>query len=142
MKNTAPGIDYSAPRAAHISLQLLCALAFLLRFLCLFQFLRWIQRASITFAHVFQPLRFHDLRLHLHDEHLQFLLALLAGVGIDIAGLLFAVGPFGRVAAFEEMVVDLADTAGAGSALAAHIGLEVGHSRLFRLGRGSFLPRL
>ena len=114
MKNTAPGIDYSAPRAAHISLQLLCALAFLLRFLCLFQFLRWIQRASITFAHVFQPLRFHDLRLHFHDQRLQLLLALLAGVSIDIAGVLFAVGPVGRVAAFKQMVADLADAAGAG----------------------------
>lgn len=40
------------------------------------------------------------------------------------------------------MVVDLTDAAGAGSALAAHIGLEIGHIRLFRLGRGSFLPRL
>lgn len=52
MKNTAPGIDYSAPRAAHILLPLLCALAFLFRFLCLFQFLRWIQRASIALAQI------------------------------------------------------------------------------------------
>ena len=46
------------------------------------------------------------------------------------------------VAPLKEMVVDLGDAARAGSALAAHIGLEVGHTRLFRLGRGSFLPRL
>ena len=101
--------------------------------------LRW---ASVTFALGLQSLRFHDLRFHLYDQHLQLLLALLAGVGVDITGVLFAVGPFWRVAPFEEMVADLADAAGAGSALAAHVGLEVGHTRLFRLGRGSFLPRL
>ena len=103
MKNTAPGIDYSAPRAAHI----LLPLAFLFRFLCLFQFLRWIQRASIALAQILQSLRLRNLRFHLHDQHLQLLLALLAGVGVDIAGVLFAVGPFGGIAAFEEVVVDL-----------------------------------
>ena len=97
--------------------------------------LRW---PPIALAQIHQPLRFRDLRFHLHDQHLQFLLALLTGVGVDIAGVLFTIGPLGRVAAFEEMVVDLTDAAGAGSALAAHIGLEVGHSRLFRLGRGKF----
>ena len=91
---------------------------------------------------LFQPLRFCDLCLHLHDQGLELLLTLLAGVGIDIAGVLFAVGPFGGLAAFKEMVVDLTDAAGTGSALAAHIGLEVGHSRLFCLGRCSFLSRL
>lgn len=40
---------------------------------------------------------------------------------IDIAGVLFTVGPFGGIAAFKEMVADLADAAGTGSALAAHI---------------------
>ena len=82
------------------------------------------------------------LLVHLHNQYFQLLLALLAGMGVDIAGVLFAVGPLWRVATFKEMVADLADAAGAGSALAAHIGLEVGHSRLFRLGRGSFPPRL
>ena len=53
-----------------------------------------------------------------------------------------AVGPLGGVAAFKEVVVDLTDAASAGSALAAHIGLEIGHSRLLRRGRGSFLPQL
>ena len=91
---------------------------------------------------ILQSLRHCNLCLHLHDQRLQLLLALLAGVCIDIAGVLFTVGPFGRVAAFEEMAVDLTDAAGAGSALAAHVGLEIGHTRLFRLGRGSFLPRL
>ena len=42
-------------------------------------------------------------------------------MGVDITGVLFAVGPFWRVAPFEEMVADLADAAGAGSALAAHV---------------------
>ena len=63
-------------------------------------------------------------------------------MGVDVAGVFLAVGPFGGIAALEEMVVDLADTASAGSALAAHVGLEVGHSRPLLRGRGSFLPRL
>ena len=64
------------------------------------------------------------------------------GCGHRHCGRAFYHRPLGRVAAFEEMVVDLTDAAGAGSALAAHIGLEIGHTRLFRLGWGSFLPRL
>lgn len=109
----------------------------LLRFLLAFlRPLRW-QRALRLL-----PLQLCQLCLHLHDQHLQFLLTLFAGVSVDIAGVLFTIGPLGRVAAFEEMVVDLTDAAGAGSALAAHIGLEVGYLRLFHLGWGSFLPRL
>ena len=65
-----------------------------------------------------------------------------AAFNAPIAGVLFAIGPLGGVASLEEVVIDLADTAGTGPALAAHVGLEVGHTRLFRLGRGSFLPRL
>ena len=101
-----------------------------------------LQRASIALAQILQPLRLRNFRFHLHDKRLQFLLALLAGVGLDIAGVLFTVGPFGRIASFKEVVVDLTDAAGAGSALAAYVGLEIGHARLFRLGWGSFLPRL
>ena len=101
--------------------------------------LRW---SPITFALVLQSLCFRNLRFHLLDQRLQLLLALLTGVSVDIAGVLFAIGPLGGVASLEEVVIDLADTAGTGPALAAHLGLEVGHSRLFRLGRGSFLPRL
>ena len=41
-------------------------------------------------------------------------------MGVDIAGVLFAVGPFGGGASFKQVVVDLADTAGAGAALAAY----------------------
>ena len=128
-KETAMGTNGLAPMAG---MSLLSGpLVFLL--------LQW---PPITFSLVLQPLRFRNLCLHLHDQHLQFLLTLFAGVCIDIAGVLFTVGSFGRVAAFKQMVVDLADTAGTGSALAAHVGLEIGHTRLFRLGRGSFLPRL
>ena len=99
-------------------------------------------RTSITFPLVHQPLRLRNICLHLHDQRLQLLLALLAGTGVDIAGVLFAVGPFRGIAAFKEMVVNLTDAACTGPALAAHVGLEIGHTRLFRLGRGSFLPRL
>lgn len=75
-----------------------------------------LQRASIALAQILQPLCFRDLCFHLHDQYLQLLLALLAGVGVDIAGVLFAAGPFGRIASFKEVVVDLTDAAGAGSA--------------------------
>ena len=101
--------------------------------------LRW---PPIAFAHIFQSLRLCNLCLHLHDQRLQFLLTLLTGMSIDITSVFFAVGPFGGLASLEEMVVNLTDAAGAGPALAAHVGLEIGHTRLFRLGRGSFLPRL
>ena len=63
-------------------------------------------------------------------------------MGVDIAGVLFAVGPFVGVAAFEEVVIDLGDAAGAGPALTANVRLEIGHARLFRRGQGRFLPRL
>lgn len=101
--------------------------------------LRWL---PIALAQILQSLRLRNLRFHLHDQHLQLLLALLAGVGIDIARVLFAVGPLGGVASLKETVVDLGDTASARLTLAAHIGLEIGHTRLFRLDWGSFLPRL
>lgn len=82
---------------------------------------RLLQRPPITLAQILQPLRFRNFCLHLHDQHLQFPLALLAGMGVDIAGVLFAVGPFGGVASFKQVVVDLTDAAGAGSVLAAHM---------------------
>lgn len=112
-------------------------LRFLLAFLLT---LLWLQRRERSL--LFQPLRLCNFRFHLQNQHLQLLFALLAGMGIDIAGVFLAIGLFGRIEAFKEMVVDLGDAAGTGSALAAHIGLEIGHTRLFRLGRGSFLPRL
>ena len=51
--------------------------------------------------------------VHLYDQRPELLLALLAGVGIDIAGVLFAVGPFRGITAFKEMVVNLTDAASA-----------------------------
>lgn len=109
----------------------------LLRFLLAFlRPLRW-QRALRLL-----PLQLCQLCLHLYDQHLELLFTLLAGVSVDIAGVLFAVWPFGGISSLKEMVVDFGDTARAGTALAAHVGLEIGHARLFRLGRGSFLPQL
>ena len=124
------------PFARHPKMHLI--LFFCLRLISFLPF----RRSPITFALVLQSLRLCNLCLHLHDQYLQLLLALLASMGVDIAGVLFAVGPFGGVASLEEVVVDLGDAAGAGLALAAHVGLEIGHTRLFRLGWGSFLPRL
>ena len=124
------------PFARHPKMHLI--LFFCLRLISFLPF----RRSPITFAQILQPLRFHNLRFHLHDQCLQLLLALLAGMGVDVAGVFLAVGPFGRIAPLEEMVVDFGDAAGAGLALAAHIGLEIGHTRLFRRGWGSFLPRL
>lgn len=124
------------PFARHPKMHLI--LFFCLRLISFLPF----RRSPITFAQILQPLRFHNLRFHLHDQCLQLLLALLAGMGVDVAGVFLAVGPFGGVASLEEVVVDLGDAAGAGLALAAHIGLEIGHTRLFRLSRGSFLSWL
>lgn len=59
-------------------------------------------------------------------------------MGVDIAGVLFAVGLFGGVAPLEEEIVEFGDAAGAGLAFVSHVGLEVGCFRLFRLGWGSF----
>jgi len=73
-----------------------------------------------------------DLLFHLHDQLLQLLLALLPRVGVHVSCMLPAVGPDGRVAAFEQVVVELANTAGAGPAHAAAVGFEVGHARRLR----------
>lgn len=124
------------PFARHPKMHLI--LFFCLRLISFFPF----RRPPITFALVLQPLRFRNLRFHLHNQRLQLLFALLAGMGVDIAGVLFTIGPLGRVAPLEEVVVDLGDAAGAGAALAAHIGLKVGHFRLVRRGRDGFPPRL
>ena len=65
------------------------------------------------------------LGVQLLDEHFQFLLTLLPGVGVDAFGVLGAVRPGGRVAALEEVVVDLGDAAGSGLSGAPHDRLEV-----------------
>ena len=99
-------------------------------------------RTSIPLAQIHQPLCFRNLGLHLHDQYLQLLLALLAGVGVDVAGMLRPVRPHGRIASLKQVIIEFADAAGAWFPFLPHIGLEVGHTRLFRLGRGSFPPRL
>lgn len=53
-------------------------------------------------------------------------------MGVHVSRVLLAVGPDGRVAALEQVVVQLADAAGAGPAHAAAVGLEVGHARRLR----------
>lgn len=69
--------------------------------------------------------------LHLHDECLQFLLALLTCVGVHIAGVLLAIRPYGGVAALPVVLADLGDS-GAGLPFPSYIGMECGHW-LFRL---------
>ena len=61
------------------------------------------------------------LRVHLLNQHLQFCLALLPGVGVDAFGVLCAVRPGGRVTALKQLVIDLGDAPGAGlSGLSQH----------------------
>lgn len=48
-----------------------------------------------------------------------------------------AVGPHGGIPPLKQVVVDLADTAGARLALVPQVGLEVGHPGLFWLGSDS-----
>lgn len=67
-----------------------------------------------------------SFRVHLLDQYLQLFLALLAGVGVDAFGMLGAIWPGGGVAAFEEVIVELVDAAGAGLSDAPHDWLEVG----------------
>ena len=115
------------PFARHPKMHLI--LFFCLRLISFLPF----RRSPITFALVLQSLRLCNLCLHLHDKHLQLFLALLAGMGVDIAGVFLAVGPFWGIASFKEVVVDLADAARAGLADFAHVRLKVndgGHIRL------------
>ena len=79
------------------------------------------------------PLQLRQLRFHLRDQHLQLLLTFLARVRIHIPRVLFAVDPCRGVAAFKQVVVDLADAARSGPADLAHVGLKIndgGHIRL------------
>lgn len=75
------------------------------------------------------------LGVQLLDEHLQFLLTLLPGVGVDAFRVLGAVRPGGRVASLEEVIVDLGDAAGSRLAGTPHDWLEVGEWILRRLRR-------
>ena len=65
-----------------------------------------------------------DLRFHLLDQACQKFLTLLPGLGVHIAGVFFAVWPDGGVAALPQMIVDLADTAGAWLAALTLVGLK------------------
>ena len=71
---------------------------------------------SVSFAQFLQPVRFCNLCFHLHDQFFQRLLTLLPRMGVHVSRVLLAVGPDGRVAAFEQVVAQLADAAGAGPA--------------------------
>ena len=66
------------------------------------------------------------LGVQLLDEHLQFLLTLFTGMGVDTFGVLGAVRPGGWVAALEEVVIDLSNSAGSRLSGASHDWLEVG----------------
>ena len=71
--------------------------------------------------------------LHLDDQRRQLLLALLTGMGVDVAGVFFAVDPLGRVAALPQVVIDLADAARPRPAVERTVGGEL-------YWRSSFLP--
>ena len=77
----------------------------------------------VDFAKIHQSLCFCNFCLHLHDQYPQLLLAFLASVGADVAGVLFAIRPFGRIAPFKEMVFDLTDAARSGRVDFSYVGL-------------------
>ena len=66
-----------------------------------------------------------NLLLHFPNQLGQFFFTFLLGAGVDVAGHAFSADG-GGVAALPEVVVDLADTAGAGLAALALVGLEGG----------------
>ena len=73
------------------------------------------------------------LLVHLCDQRLEFFLALLAGVGVDIAGMLCPIRPHGRITPLKQVVIDLRDASGSRLSLLPHIRLEVHNAFLFRL---------
>ena len=77
----------------------------------------------VDFAKIHQSLCFCNFCLHLHDQYPQLLLAFLASVGVDVAGVLFAIRPFGRIAPFKEMAFDLTDAARSGRVDFSYVGL-------------------
>ena len=83
----------------------------------------------------FLPLQLRQLRFHLRNQHLQLLLAFLARMRIHILCVLFAVDPCRGVAAFKQVVVDLADAARSGLADLAHVRLKVNDGGRIRLRR-------
>ena len=81
-------------------------------------------RLSSPFYFVSAVLFPGDLRFHLLDQVCQQFLTFLPGLGVHIAGVFFAVWPDGGVPSFPQMVVDLADTAGAWLAPLTLVGLK------------------
>ena len=81
------------------------------------------------------PLQLRQLRFHLRDQYLQLLLTFLARMRIHIPRVLFAVDPCRGVAAFKQVVVDLADAARSGLADLAHVRLKVNDGGRIRLRR-------
>ena len=80
---------------------------------------------SVDFGFGFQLLLLGgDLRFHFSNHFRQQLFAFLLAVGIDVAGVLFAVRPDGGIPPFPELLIDLGDTARASLAPLALVGLK------------------
>ena len=98
-----PGASGDGPVAGHIGVELHVRPDLLLGF-------RELTRRGNASRLIDQGLSF---RLHLLNERVQFLLALLPGLGIDIFAVPRTVRPHWGVAAFEQVVIDLGNTPGA-----------------------------
>ena len=59
--------------------------------------------------------------VHLRDQRLEFFLALLAGVGVDITGMLCPIRPHGRITPLKQVVIDLRDASGSRLSPLPHI---------------------
>ena len=71
-----------------------------------------------------------NLRFHLFNQSRQESFTFLSRLGVHIPGVLLAVRPHGGIAAFPEVVADLADTAGTRFTYLADVRLEGGHCPL------------
>ena len=60
--------------------------------------------------------------VHLRDQRLELFLALLAGMRVDVAGMLRPIRPYGRIASLKQVVIEFADAAGARFPFLPHIG--------------------
>ena len=80
------------------------------------------------------------LGVQLLDQHLQFLLTLFTGMGVDTFGVLGAVRPSGGVTALKQVVIDLGNTPSAGLPGLSQHRLEVRSQVLLCL--CGFLPHL